>query len=64
MIKIASVWEKEKEGKTFYSGKIDLPCSVVIDSKLNIFIFPNKSDHEQSPTYDVLLGKPKPKEEE
>jgi len=63
MIKIGAVWKKEKEGKVFYSGRIDMPCSIILDSETSIFIFPNKSEHEQSPDFDILISKSKPKNE-
>jgi hypothetical protein len=63
MIKIGAVWRKEKEGKVFYSGKVDMPCSIILDGETSILIFQNKSDHEQSPDFDVLISKPKQKSE-
>jgi len=62
MIKIGAVWKKEKEGKVFYSGRVDMPCSIILDGETNILIFQNKSDHEQSPDFDILISKPRPKE--
>ena len=64
MLKIGSVWKKETDEKLFFSGRVDTPCPVIIDDKLNIIILKNKNPHEKSPDYDVFVSKPKPKEEE
>jgi len=63
MIKIGAVWKKEKEGKVFYSGRVDMPCSIILDNETSILIFQNKSEHEQSPDFDILISKSKPKSE-
>ena len=61
MIKIAGVWPKDKDdGTTFFSGKIQLDAPLIISDEHIIFIFPNHSEHEKSPKYDILIGKSKP----
>ena len=62
MIKIGAVWRKEKDGNVFYSGRVDMPCPIILDGDTNLLIFKNKSDHEQSPDFDILISKPKAKE--
>jgi len=64
MLKIAGVWRKEKDdGTAFYSGKVDTPCPIILENDTHLLIFKNKSDHENSPAFDVLIGKSKPKSE-
>jgi len=62
MLKIGSVWKYEKDdGTIYFKGRVDLPCSVLLDKGVSILLFKNKSDHEKSPALDVLIAEDKPK---
>jgi uncharacterized protein (DUF736 family) len=63
MQKIAGVWQKEKDdGTPYFSGKIQLDAPIIISDELYLYVFKNKSDHEKSPQYDILIAKPTKKE--
>jgi len=63
MIKIGAVWKYEKDdGTAYYSGRIDLDAPLLLSNENSILLFKNKSDHEKSPLFDVLISKPRPKE--
>ena len=62
MIKIGSVWRYEKEdGTVYFSGKVDAPCSIILEKNAKVLLFANKSDHEKSPALDILIAEDKPK---
>ena len=62
MLKIGAVWKRTKEDGTVYlSGRIDSPVPIIIDETTQILLFKNKSEHEKSPAFDVLISKSKPK---
>ena len=64
MIKIGAVWKYEKDdGTTYYSGRIDLDAPLFLSNENTILLFKNKSEHEKSPLFDVLIGKPRSKSE-
>ena len=63
MIKIGAVWKYEKDGgETYYSGRIDLDAPILLSNENSILLFKNKSEHEKSPLFDVLISRPKQKE--
>jgi len=63
MIKIGAVWQyKKDDGTAYYSGRIDLDAPILLSNENSILLFKNKSDHEKSPLFDVLISKPRPKE--
>ena len=63
MIKIGAVWKYEKDdGTAYYSGRIDVECPIILSNENSILLFKNKSDHEKSPLFDVLISKQRPKE--
>ena len=64
MIKIGALWRYEKDdGTVHYSGRIDLDAPILLSNENTILLFKNKSDHEKSPLFDVLISKPRPKGE-
>ena len=64
MIKIGAVWQyKKDDGTTYYSGRIDLDAPIILSNENTILIFKNKSEHEKSPDFDILISKQKPKNE-
>ena len=56
MIKIGAVWKREKDGKTYFTGRVDLPVPVILNPEMSILLFKNKSEHEKSPALDVFIA--------
>lgn len=63
MIKIGAVWQKDKNGKEYLSGKIDLDAGVIITEGLNILMFRPREARENGPAWEVFVSKPKPQGE-
>lgn len=61
MMKIGAVWQKEKNGKEYLSGPIQIDADVVLKDGLQILLFPPREARENGPAYEVLISKPKPK---
>lgn len=62
MIKIGSVWRYENEKKgTYFSGRIDLPCPILLSPGTSILLFKNRSEHEKAPALDILIAEPQQK---
>ena len=66
MIKIGAVWQKTRDdGSEYYSGRVDLDAPIILSDENTIVLKKNKareSGNDRAPHYDVLIGKPKPKE--
>ncbi len=63
MIKIGAVWAKDKNGKQYFSGKIDLDAGVILTEGLNILMFQPREARENGPAWEVFVSKPKPQTE-
>ena len=59
MIKIGAVWAKDKDGKEYLSGKIDLDAPVLLTEGLNILLFKPRETRENGPSWEVFVSKPK-----
>lgn len=60
MKKVGALWKREKaDGTVFFSGQLDMPCPVILNSEVSILLFKNKSDHEKSPYFDILVAENK-----
>lgn len=50
MNRIGGLWQKEKEGRVYLSGQIDLD-----GKKINILIFPNdRKEQENHPDFNIM----------
>lgn len=56
-IKIGSVWKKEGENSDYMIGRVSCPIPLILTQGNTILLFPNKSEHEKSPDYDVMITK-------
>jgi len=56
MIKIGALWKREKDGSVFFSGQIDTPCPIILNPETSVLLFKNKSEHEKSPYFDILIA--------
>ena len=60
MIKIGAVWTKDKDGKSYMSGKADIDTPILLTEGLNILLFKPREARENGPAYEVFVSKPKP----
>jgi hypothetical protein len=63
MIKIGAIWMKDKDGKNYGSGRVELDTPITLAEGLNILLFKPREARENGPTYEVFVSKPKPKDE-
>ena len=60
MIKIGAVWMKEKGGKDYGSGRIELDAPVTLTDGLNVLLFLPREPSDNGPAWEVFVSKPKP----
>lgn len=63
MIKIGAIWMKDKDGKNYGSGRVELDTPITLAEGLNILLFKPREDRENGPAWEVFVSKPKPKDE-
>ncbi len=64
MVKIGAIWKQTKEdGTIYFKGRVDFPGQIIIGEGTDILLFKSKSQHEKAPYFDVLIAKPRPKQE-
>lgn len=64
MVKIGAIWKQTKEdGTVYFKGRIDFPAAVVLSEGTEVLLFRSKSEHEKAPYFDLLIAKPRPKQE-
>lgn len=61
MIKIGAIWLKEKDGKEYGSGRVELDAAVTLTDGLNLLFFKPREARENGPAYEVFVAKPRPK---
>lgn len=61
MMKVGAVWAKEKDGRPYLSGPIQLDADVVLRDGQQIVLFPPREARDNGPAWEVLISKPKPK---
>lgn len=63
MVKIGAIWSKEKDGKVYMSGKVELDTPLLLTEGLNLLCFKPLKERENGPAFEVFVSKPKPQDQ-
>jgi len=60
MNKVGALWKREKsDGTVFFAGQLDTVFPIILGPGLSIMLFKNKSEHEKSPYFDIIIAENK-----